>query len=85
MKEKILLDKEKFLQIIDAAKTVQDFPITELKGVPVLKVKSASLDDQIRAQELSKSSLISSLLPKNEDNPEEDKSSFHPKGFISIG
>lgn len=80
MKEKIILNKEKFLDIIDRFVSVRDFEITELKGVPVLKVKSASLDDQIRAQELSTSSFMKSMFEKSGD----DEKTFHPKTLFEI-
>jgi len=80
MKEKVLLDKGKFLNIIDRFDSVQDFEITELKNIPVLKVKSASLDDQIRAQELSTSSFVKSMFEKSKEN----EKTFHPKALFEI-
>lgn len=80
MKEKIILNKEKFLDIIDRFDSIRDFEIKELKNIPVLKVKSASLDDQIRAQELSTSSFVKSMFEKSEKEEE----SFHPKALFEI-
>lgn len=80
MKEKIILNKEKFLGIIDRFDSVRDFEITELKNIPVLKVRSASLDDQIRAQELSTSSFIKSMFEKSGEN----EKTFHPKALFEI-
>lgn len=73
MKEKVILDKEKFLCMINNFDPVQDFEIKELKDIPILKVKNASLDDQIRAQELAESSFMKTMFDKS------NKSAFHPK------
>lgn len=78
MKEKVILNKEKFLNIINEFDSVRDFEITELKNISILKVKSASLDDQIRAQELSISSITKNIFQKNEEK------TFHPKTLFEI-
>lgn len=80
MKEKVILNKEKFLDIIDRFDSVRDFEITELKGIPILKVKSASLDDQIRAQELSTSSFVKLMFEKGREN----EKTFHSKTLFEI-
>lgn len=78
MKEKVILNKEKFLNIINEFDSVRDFEITELKNISILKIKSASLDDQIRAQELSISSITKNIFQKNEEK------TFHPKTLFEI-
>jgi hypothetical protein len=79
MKEKIVLNKEKFLSVINNFDSTQDFEITELKNIPILKVKSASLDDQIRARELSSSSFVKAMFEKNKK-----ENNFHPKTVFEI-
>ena len=74
MKEKIVLNKKKFLDIIYNFNSIQTFEITELKGIPILKIKPASLNDQIKAQELL------SVFIKKEDL----KNLFHPKALFEI-
>lgn len=83
MKEKMLLDKKKFLDIIDNFDSVYEFEMKEFVGfvnIPVLRVKSASLDDHIKAQELSASSFMKSMLEKNKS----DEKAFHPKTLFEI-
>lgn len=80
MKEKIVLNKEKFLSVINNFDSTQDFEITELKNIPTLKVKSASLDDQIRARELASSSFVKAVFEKGGTSAE----SFHPKTVFEI-
>ncbi len=80
MKEKVILDKKKFLAVIDNFDSIHEFEITELKNIPVLKVKPASLDDQIRARELSTSSFVKNMFGKGDKNIE----SFHPKTVFEI-
>jgi hypothetical protein len=61
MEEKITLDKQKLFVAVEKADRVYDYPVetmAEGDNIPILKVKKASLDDQIRAEAVTSIPII---------------------------
>src|SRR5210317_605982 len=81
-KEKVLIDKDKLMNFVGSFEKVHNFPVPELKKIlgkkTVFKVKGASLDDHIRANELASAVpiLLSHMVDKLEKNEPIDNKSF---------
>jgi translation elongation factor EF-Ts len=61
MEEKITLDKDKLFVAVKKIGEVHDYPVetmAEGEKIPIMKVKKASLDDQIRAEAISSIPII---------------------------